>query len=337
MPLSDTGPFSYVISGLHKVYRPSGVVANRDISLRIGNGEIFGIFGPNGAGKTTLVKQMAALLRPTSGSITLFGNDVVANPHIVPHLIAYYGQNYAALWGHKVREVILHTAVLRGMPVAEARRAASELIERFGLTDIANRQLRHLSGGQRRQTALMAGFIGRRSLLILDEPTNELDPAKRRQVWDYLWEANQRDGTTIVLVTHNVLEAEQVVRRVAIIDRGRIIALGTPGELKAEVDDSVRIEVRLKEAVADGEAVIAAFPGAVRLREGHYSISAPRARAEELFREVIGGVGLDRLDDFRLITPTMEDVYVRYTRKAAEADGRDRAAVGPAVAGGGGR
>ncbi len=322
--------FSYEVKDLTKVYTSSKVAANRDIGLDIRSGEVFGIFGTNGAGKTTLVRQMAGLLRPTSGAIRLLGHDVVADPSVVPHFVSYYDQKVMALRAHKVHEVILHTAIFRGLSVAQARSATHDLLDRFGLGSVADRPMFKLSGWQQRQTALLASLVGDRPVLILDEPTNELDPTKRRQVWDYLWELNQQRGTTIILVTHNVMEAEQVVERVAIIDQGRVVALGTPGELKAAVDGSVRVEVRLRPTSAaasalpgDGRAAAGAsaadafarFPGAVRLREGQYRITAPREQAQQLFRAVLDRVGLDRLDDFRLVTPSLEDVYIHFTAK----------------------
>ncbi|MEW6524323.1 MAG: ABC transporter ATP-binding protein [Bacillota bacterium] len=306
----------YMVRGVTKVYLPARVQANIDIDLDIHRGEVFGLFGPNGAGKTTLVKQMAGLLKPTSGQIRLFGRDVVADPQSVPHFVSYYGQKVLALRAHTVREVLLHTAVLRGLAVAEARKVTSELIDRFNLGAIAGRIMLKLSGGQQRQAALLASLTGHRPVLILDEPTNELDPAVRRKIWDYLWELNQGQGTTIILVTHNVLEAEQVVERVAIIDSGRVVALGTPGELKAEVDASVRVEVRIKPGV-DADGLLGSVPGSLRLREGQYRIAARREQADELLGTVIRLVGLARLDDFRLVTPSLEDVYLRYTAQSA--------------------
>ena len=326
MPSAATAD-AYAVSELTKVYQPGGVRANEGISLNIKAGEVFGLFGPNGAGKTTLVKQMAGLLKPTAGDIRLLGRDVVASPHLVPHFVAYYGQKILALRAHKVREVLLHTAVLRGLPVPEARKVAAELLERFELTSIADRIMLRLSGGQQRQTALLASLAGPRPVLILDEPTNELDPAVRRRVWEYLWARNQEQGTTIILVTHNVLEAEQVVERVAIVDRGRLVATGTPGQLKAEVDASVRVEVRLRPATdAACEQLLASLPGSVRLREGLYRVTAPRERADELFRTVVGQVGMAALDDFRLVTPSLEDVYLRYTGTSGSTDPREEVA-----------
>ncbi len=311
--MSDTSGFAYTIRRLSKIYLPARVQANREISFDVPRGEIFGIFGPNGAGKTTLVKQMAGLLRPTSGEIHLFERDAVRDPDLVPTTVSYYGQKVLALRAHRVREVIMHTAVLRGESTADARRITEELIEKFDLGHIADRMMLKLSGGQQRQAALLASLAGYRPVIILDEPTNELDPSMRKRVWDHLWTMNADRGTTIILVTHNVLEAEQVVERVAIIDRGILAALGTPGELKRRVDSSVRVEVRLKHGCDDGR--LGGIAGAVRIREGRYRITAHRDRAESLFRSVLGSVGMRRLDDFRLITPSLEDIYLRYTRE----------------------
>ena len=170
----------YQVRDLCKVYRSSGVAANDHISLDVRRGEVFGIFGPNGPGKTTLVRQMAGLLRPTSGAIRLLTHDVVANPGVVPELVSYYGQRLAVLRAYKLHEVILHIAVLGGMSTYRARRATADLLEAFELTPLANQLMLRLSGGQQRMALLLASLVSRLPVLILDEPTNELDPARRR-------------------------------------------------------------------------------------------------------------------------------------------------------------
>ncbi|HEX2035664.1 MAG TPA: ATP-binding cassette domain-containing protein [Chloroflexota bacterium] len=325
------GGAAYEVAHLSKRFpgAPRGAPpANDDVSLRIRAGEVFGVFGPNGAGKTTLVRQLAGLLRPTSGTIRLLGHDVVAHPDVVPRFLGYFGQRLAALREHTFREVVLITGVLRGLPTAVARREADALLERFAAGQLAGRRLRTLSGGEQRLAVLLATFAGAPPVVILDEPTNELDPVRRRAAWAYLEELKQTRGTTIVLVTHNLLEAEQVVERVAILDRGRLQALGTPGELKRRVADTVRLEVRLREAaggqalaaetIARAEAHLATLASAVRLRPGRWELSAPQAEAASLLPRVIELVGLEALDDFRLLTPTMEDVYARFAGRRWE-------------------
>lgn len=303
---------AYRVKGLTKIYEPHGPLANDKIDLEIAQGVLFGLFGPNGAGKTTLVKQLMGLLKPTSGRIELFGHDVIAHPELVPCYVGYYSQRVLALRAHKLWEVPYITGLLRGQSARDAKRQVWELLERFELLGLADRLMAHLSGGEQRLAALLATFMGYPKVLILDEPTNELDPMRRRRVWEYLRELNQELGVTIIFVTHNLLEAEAAVDQVGIIDRGRLVALGTPGELKRAVQNTVRMEVRLREG-AEADGVLSKMPGAKRLRQGWWQITAPKESASQLLAETLGELGFDMIDDFRLITPTLEDVYIQIT------------------------
>ncbi|MCL0090186.1 ABC transporter ATP-binding protein [Dehalococcoidia bacterium] len=323
----------YRVEQLTKVYPkgptaegyPTGVTANDEIDLEVAQGEILGIFGPNGAGKTTLVRQMAGLLRPSSGRIFLFDHDVVAKPAVVPRYAGYYNQIAVGLESHKFREVVYGTGRLRGQSKAAAQKQTDSLIQRFDLKELADRLVGKLSGGERRLAALLSTFMNYPPVLILDEPTNELDPVRRRLVWDYLHELNGQRGTTIILVTHNVLEAEWAVQRVAIIDLGKLQAMGTPGELKRLVEDTVRLEVRLRSGQEEqAQDFLARIPGSIRLRLGVWQITTPKREASTLFSTVIERLGFETLDDFRLITPTYEDVYIKLTGKRWEGnDGRE--------------
>ncbi len=304
----------YEVEHLTKRYRQGATPANDDISLSIPQGEFLGVFGPNGAGKTTLLRQLVGLLAPTSGSIRLFGQDVVRRPEAVPGYVGYYGQKVAALRNHTVREVLSITGILRGLPADEASRESARLIARFELGVFADRRLSTLSGGEQRLGVLLATFMGEPPVLVLDEPTNELDPVRRRTLWDYLQGLVSSRGATVLLATHNLSEAESVVERVALVDRGRLVALATPGELKRRVADRVRLDIRLRDACLErAEQGLEGLPGSRRLRPGRWAIVAPQERAAELLPEVLTAVGLEALDDFRLITPTLEDVYVHFT------------------------
>jgi ABC-2 type transport system ATP-binding protein len=302
----------YQIRGLRKIYKKGNVLANDGIDLDIRRGEIFGLFGPNGAGKTTLVKQMAGLIKPTEGSIHLFGQDVLSNSHIIPHYIAYFGQTPTILGSHKVWEAVYFTGLFRGMAKKEAKRETERLMEELGLVEERNKLMDRISGGQKRLLGVASTLIGKRPVLIMDEPTNDLDPSNRRRVWDMLTRLNREEGLTIVLVTHNILEAEQVVERVAIVDKGKIIAEGTPGELKAKVDSRVRLELKLKPgAIAQTNGFIASLGEAREIKTGHWQVFVSKEEVKETFNKVIGRIGFNDLDDFRLITTTLEDVYLQ--------------------------
>lgn len=310
-PLYGTFPSdpAITVSRLTKIYRSSRIPANDDISLSVRHAEVFGVFGPNGAGKTTLVRQMVGLLRPTAGNVSLFGEDIVRHPEAAPRLVGYYGQKVLGLRAHRVREVVLLAALLRGLPMSEARARADALLEEFDLAPIGRHLMSKVSGGQCRLAALLSCLVGRTPALVLDEPTNELDPLMRRRVWDHLRRLRAEQGTTIVLVTHNVLEAEQVVDRVAIIDGGRLKALGTPEELRTQVGGTVRVEVRLGDPAAGRR--LAEMPGAVAVGDGSWQVRVSKGEAARVLSDVIERTGLEAIDDFRLVAPTLEDVYVR--------------------------
>lgn len=304
----------YVIRQLTKRYEQGGVLANDSISLDVHQGEILGIFGPNGAGKTTFVRQITALLRPTSGSIELLGQDVVHHPEVVPQYVSFFGQRTPILRNYKVAEVLICAGVLRGLLAARAKQQANALIERFDLGSIANQRLAKLSGGQVRLSTLLASFMGNPKGVVLDEPTNDLDPANRGKLWQLLEELQTKHDVTVIFTSHNLSEAERHVDRAAFIDHGRLVALGTPGELKRAVANLVRLEIRVKEAyILTTEPLLRVIPNSRSSKPGFWEITTAPEEAERLLGRVISLVGLEAIDDFRLVTPTMDDVYIRLT------------------------
>ncbi|MEU2156434.1 ATP-binding cassette domain-containing protein [Streptomyces sp. NPDC019396] len=317
MPRND-GATAIEVRNLTRTYQSGkngGLVrANDDVTFSIARGEVFGLLGANGAGKTTLVSQMLGLVRPTSGSIRVEGIDVVADPESVKAMTGFLPQTGLSMRLVEVRRALHYTGRLRGQSEPEARRQTAELIEELGLGDVADRYVNQLSGGMMRLVNFGMALMGRTKLLILDEPTNELDPHNRRLIWDMVARRSASDGTTVVLVTHNVLEAEKAVHRVAVMHGGRITALGTPGELKERMGDKVRMELFVK----DGESlrpheldrlemVGSVVPGS---REGTYLIHSDPEATPDLVKVVTGDLGMGRVDDFRLTRPTLEDVYL---------------------------
>ena len=301
----------YEIRELRKVYARGDVVANDAITLEIRTGEIFGILGPNGAGKTTLVRQLVGLAKPTSGSIRLFGVEITRNAASIPRLVAYLPQSPIALFDLTVREALIYTARLRGMPAASSAAAADALIAEFDLQSASGTLLEHLSGGQVRLVGIGTALIGDLAVLVLDEPTNDLDPLNRRRVWNRLLQLKRERGTTVVLVTHNVAEAERVLDRVAIIDHGRIIALGTPAALKRQVDERVRLELTFKPEAADGQVHLAKLGEAQATGERRWVVLVERDRAGSAVAEALRSIDLTTLDDFRIVTTSLEDVYLK--------------------------
>jgi ABC-type multidrug transport system ATPase subunit len=306
---------AYEICDLHKTYG-GGVRANQGLDFAIETGEVFGILGPNGAGKSTLVQQMVALSRPTRGEVRLFGQVVRPHDLQVRRTVGYLAQRPLALYDLQAREAVIDSGRLRGLTRAQAIREADALIEETGLGERSKRLVGNLSGGEHRLVGLATALVGSPRVLLLDEPTNELDPFARRRVWDMLLR-RRASGTTIILVTHNVLEAERVVGRVAIMASGRIAAIGTPGELK----ERLRSEVRLEVALRDGATPVPSWLSAgSQIGERHWSLSLQRERLGEALRR-LGEPGVSgEIEDLRIARPSLEDVYLSYDDEEAPRD-----------------
>ncbi|MFF8790630.1 ABC transporter ATP-binding protein [Streptomyces sp. NPDC015125] len=290
--------------------RASAVRANDGITLDVHRGEIFGLLGPNGAGKSTLVRQLTGLLRPDSGSISVLGHDLVRHPERAARLLGYLGQESTALDELTVALAVETTGRLRGLGAREARAERDAVIGELGLADITGRALKKLSGGQRRLACLATALIGERSLLVLDEPTTGMDPVARRAVWAAVDRRRAERGATVVLVTHNVLEAESVLDRVAVIDRGRVIACDTPGGLKEMVSEEVRLELVWRDRPPLEVPEVAALEAAAQTSGRRWTLRLPPDRARSAVAAVTAGPAFAALDDFTLATPSLEDVYL---------------------------
>lgn len=302
-----------VARGVVKTYRRARgetVVANDGIDLDVAAGEVFGLLGPNGAGKSTLVRQIAGLQRPDDGALSVWGHDVVAAPKMAPRLVAYLAQDEPALAELPVRLAVVTTARMRGLSRRDAAATADGVIDELGLGPVADRALVRLSGGQRRLACVAAALAGDRPLLVVDEPTAGLDPVARRAVWAAIARRRDQRGTTVLLVTHNVLEAETILDRVAVLDRGRVIACDTPGRLKASVSDDVRLELVWREQAPTGAAIVERLAPIALVDGRRWSLRLPQDTARAALGELLSGATFDALDDFTLATPTLEDVYI---------------------------
>ncbi|MFC1412370.1 ABC transporter ATP-binding protein [Streptacidiphilus sp. N1-12] len=301
------------VRGLTKEYRngrAAATVANSDISLDIRRGEVFGLLGPNGAGKSTLVRQLTGLLRPDRGSIDILGHDIVRYPERAARLLGYLGQESTALDELTVSLAIETTARLRGLPRAAARAERDAVLAELALEPLAHRPLAKLSGGQRRLACFATVLVGARPLLVLDEPTTGMDPVARRAVWAAVDRRRSEQGVTVLLVTHNVIEAETVLDRVAVVDEGRIIACDTPGGLKALVDGDVRLDLVWREEAPQHLPTIAALAARAVRNGRRWTVRATPDEARALVAEVTSGPAFAALDDFSLSTPSLEDVYL---------------------------
>ncbi|GHC74803.1 ABC transporter ATP-binding protein [Streptomyces cinnamoneus] len=306
--------------GLVKTYPPArgrrgapgadAVRASDGIDLDVRRGEIFGLLGPNGAGKTTLVRQLTGLLRPDEGSVALLGHDIVRHPERAARLIGYLGQESSALDELTVALAAETTGRLRGLDLRTARAERDAVLDELGLTAIAGRPLKKLSGGQRRLACFAAALVGERPLLVLDEPTTGMDPVARRAVWAAVDRRRAEHGTTVLLVTHNVIEAETVLDRVAVLERGRIIACDTPAGLKELVGDEVRVDLVWRDEPPLDVPEVAALRDVAHETGRRWSLRLAPAEARAAVAAVTGGPAFAALDDFTLATPSLEDVYL---------------------------
>ncbi|MFE6804592.1 ABC transporter ATP-binding protein [Streptomyces sp. NPDC057696] len=288
----------------------AAIRATDGVSLEIRRGEIFGLLGPNGAGKSTLVRQLTGLMRPDSGSVGILGHDIVRYPERASRILAYLGQESSALDELTVSLAAETTGRLRGLDLRTARAERDAVVEELGLGAIASRPLKKLSGGQRRLACFAAALVGERPVLVLDEPTTGMDPVARRAVWAAVDRRRAESGATVVLVTHNVIEAETVLDRVAVLDRGRVIACDTPAGLKEKVAGEVRVELVWRErAPLDVPAVAALRASAVESGR-RWSLRLGPDEARAAVAAVTGGPAFAALDDFSLTTPSLEDVYL---------------------------
>lgn len=311
MTVVAAAPVRTVAVSLEGLRRHRGdVLATDDVSLEVLAGEVFGLLGPNGAGKTTLVRLLVGVLRPEAGRVSLLGQDVTADPRAASRLLAYLAQDEPALNELPVGLAVETTGRLRGLSRRDARAQTADLLDELGLADVQARPLTKLSGGQRRLAQVAAALIADRPLLVLDEPTTGLDALARRAVWEVLRRRRTEAGVTVVLVTHNVVEAEQVLDRVAVLDRGRVIACDTPGRLKALVSNDVRLDLVWRDEPPLGEPAVAALLARSEVDGRRWSARLPAADAREALGRLTAGPALAALDDFTLATPTLEDVYL---------------------------
>ena len=266
--MNDTTP-AVLAQGLVKDFGDHRAVDHVDLEVR--RGEVFGVLGPNGAGKTTMLKMLATLLPIDAGEATIFGVDVRREAHVVRQLLGVTGQYASVDELLTATENLILFARLQGVGRGEARRTAERLLEQFDLTEAANKPIKNFSGGMRRRLDLAASLITRPPLIFLDEPTTGLDPRTRGQMWETIREL-VREGSTVLLTTQYLDEADQLADRIQVIDRGRTVALGTPDELKSSIGGSA-LQVQL----ADRDDLDRAA-GIVQRLLDEQAVSTPEAR-----------------------------------------------------------
>lgn len=307
---------AYHVDSIVKVFNRGKKMANSNISFTIRQGEIFGLLGPNGAGKSTLIKQMVGQLKPTSGRIYLYNQDVLKDNYFVMDHVAYYSQETFALHKLKVYEAIYFTSMLRGVKHREARKETEKLLELIGLTTLRNMYVKNLSGGQKRMVGFATCLTGNLPILILDEPTNDLDPLKRNLIWNILQQKNREEGTTIILVTHNLLEAEKIVDRVAVINQGKLLAVDYIGRLKQSVDRRYKLEISsFNEETDELIKSLAKFGEIQVITESRFRVLIPKEELQGVIGEIIHYLEDVKCEDYRIIPPSLEDVYLHYEER----------------------
>jgi ABC-2 type transport system ATP-binding protein len=286
------------------------------VDLHVAQGSVYGVLGPNGAGKTTTIRMLATLLAPDGGRASVLGRDIVAEADEVRSLVSLTGQLASVDEDLSGRENLVLMARLLGHSRPGAKARASELLEAFGLAEAATKQVKHYSGGMRRRLDIAASIVATPRLMFLDEPTTGLDPRSRNQVWDIV-RALVGQGTTVLLCTQYLEEADQLADRIAVIDHGRVIAEGTPAQLKASVGRGA-LHVRLLEP---GQRPRAAelLGDDVQLLPDPAALSLPGAGAvqasEAIAALVAAGIGVA---GFSLGQPSLDEVFLALTGHTAD-------------------
>ena len=302
--------------GLKRSFGKIEAVAGIDLAVR--PGEIFGFLGPNGAGKSTTVRMLTTLLKPTAGRASVAGADVVKEADRVRRAIGVALQDAAIDPLMTGRELIKLQATLHGIAKNDARRKGDELLERVGLTAAADRRVGTYSGGMRRRLDLALSLIHEPKVLFLDEPTTGLDPNSRQAIWDEVRALN-REGTTVMLTTQYMEEADQLAGRIAIIDNGLIVAEGTPGALKAKVGEPT-LQIQLQPGTDElaAETVLVRFGESVPATEGSVATRLPGG-AEQVTDVVraLDEAGI-KLHGLELHNPTLDDVFHQVTGRRLE-------------------
>jgi ABC-2 type transport system ATP-binding protein len=312
MTSAELSPIAVEARGLVKIFGDHRAVDGVD--LHIPSGGIYGVLGPNGAGKTTTIRMLSTLLRPEGGSAKVFGYDVVKDNHVVRQLIGLTGQYASVDEKLSATENLIIFSRLLGLNWREARQRTSELLEEFDLTEAAKRPLAQYSGGMRRRLDLAASLIGQPALLFLDEPTTGLDPRTRNQMWNTI-RSLVKEGSTVVLTTQYLDEADQLAGRIAVIDRGKVIAEGTPDQLKAKVGTaSLELQLLQTERLSQAKEIIQQLLEVEVNIAPNHTITAPMVDAEMTTDLLLAlrnaQIGLSAVS---VKSPTLDEVFLTLT------------------------
>ena len=314
--------FAVQVSGLTKIY-PGGTKAVDDVSFEVKEGEIFGLLGPNGAGKTTTIKVITTLSPPTAGTIRVFGVDALSSPETVRRMLGFVPQAISVDGDLTGYENLLIFAKLFFVDREQRSRRIQEALELFGLADRADDLVKHYSGGMMRRLEIAQALVNRPKLLFLDEPSIGLDPYSRMQVIDHIRQLNQTFGTTIVITTHDMAEADELCNRLAIMNMGRIATSGAPRELKKTVGGdvlTVSVSGNLPGTIPQElGSVVTSGQGTMKILTPDGERAIPRI-TDYLERSglVVESISLSR--------PTLDDVFMKYAKGSLQQEGTYREA-----------
>jgi len=317
--MTTHAPLAIEATGLEKSFGATRAVAG--IDLAVPEGTIYGVLGPNGAGKTTVIRMLATLIAPDAGSARVLGHDVRTDGDAVRGLVSLTGQLASVDEELTGRENLVLLGRLLGLARGAAKARADELLEAFGIAEASGRLVKHYSGGMRRRLDIAASIVVTPRVMFLDEPTTGLDPRSRNQVWE-IARALVAGGTTILLCTQYLEEADQLASGIAVIDRGKVIAEGTPGQLKASVGAGA-LHVRLLDPTRRPEAaaVLERVVGTVDLAPDPAALAVSCSDAERAATGVAelarAGVGVA---EFSLGQPSLDEVFLALTGHMAESD-----------------
>ena len=302
------------VKGVSKRFGALQAVDN--VSFTVQTGEIFGLLGPNGAGKSTLIRMLTTLDPPTSGTAIVAGHDIIRDPNAVRLNLGVIPQNMTSDPELTCAENIGIHARLFGITGEQRRRRTEELLAAVGLSDRANAMAATLSGGMRRRLEIARGMVHNPQILFLDEPTTGLDPVSRISVWEMITHLRAQEGRTLFLTTHYMDEADRLCDRLAIVDKGKVVAMDTPVSLKSTVPGASRIEIQFEPDLPHGVADLESLPAVNSVRalgSGTYRVSSDRgpASAQELI-QLAHHLKLE-LKALSVQSTTLDDVFLHYT------------------------
>ena len=307
------------VEAIDLVKKFDDTVAVDGISFSVPTGSVLGVLGPNGAGKTTTVRMLTTMSRPTSGTGRVAGHDIIEDPGAVRRSMGLTGQNATVDELLTGRENIRLIGRFAGLSKTEVRRVGDELLERFSLTDAADRVAKTYSGGMRRRLDLAVSLVATPPVLFLDEPTTGLDPRSRTELWEVL-RGLVADGTTLLLTTQYLEEADQLADNIIVIDKGRIIAEGTPTQLKDQAGAaSVVVTVTAADDLDEATAVVRRFSPELHVDRGARRITASTTGLDDMVAigSAVSSSGI-AIDDLGLQRPTLDDVFLHLTGHRAE-------------------